>query len=87
MVENKFKSGSGQCVFLAAIDKDGQNYHIEEILKYLKENAIDIKPAFFPILRLSWKLNLPRDKYLESVGTRNLEFLLNRGYKEPNYFV
>ena len=51
VVESNASLNQGQDnqVFLAAIDKDGQNYHIEEILKvFERENAIDIKPAFFP---------------------------------------
>ena len=71
-------------VFLAAIDDDGQNYHIEEILKvFEKENAIDIKPAFFPNIAIKLETQFaPGISTSKVLVYEILEFLLNRGYQK-----
>ena len=71
-------------VFLAAIDDGGQNYHIEEILKvFEKENAIDIKPAFFPNIAIKLETQFaPGISTSKVLVYEILEFLLNRGYQK-----
>ena len=69
-------------VYLAAIDKDGQNYHVDEILKvFERENAIDIKPAFFPNIAIKLETQFaPGVSTSKVLVGEILDFLSKRGY-------